>query len=266
MRNSFLNLLVLLLSQTSFGAAPQSPNRGAPTGKVVQLVGSAKAADRPLNYGDLVYAGETIRTDGGSRVKILMTDRSIIDVGEDSAIRIRSYPANLATDSPRELDLDVGTMRTSVRKSPSGKGKFFIRTKSSVLAVRGTELVTTVGKDKINVVVIEGEVQADKVLLTSGQSYNQIYGNSAPPEVRNLPVKELAALRENAVTKLGIDEMSAQGVAQDNGGSRSTASLGNVDTRLFIPKTTKYGELGYPTDSLKNPYVPVSLVVRFKVN
>ncbi len=264
MRKIFL--ITVLFSQVVFGVGPQPGAKGLPTGKVVQLVGTAKAAERGLNYGDLVYAGEVIRTDGGSRVKILMTDRSIIDVGEDSAIRIRNYPANLASDSPRELELELGSMRTSVKKSPSGKGKFFIRTKSSVLAVRGTELVTTVGREnsKLDVVVFEGEVQVDKTLLIAGQRFSQQLGMTG--EVRNLSFKEKDSLRNLAVTEVAIGDLAAQGVAQDNSANRHTASLGNFDTRLFIPKTTKHGEFGYSPASLQNPYVPVSLVVRFKVN
>lgn len=259
------NLLFLASVLSSLAlSAPPAP-KGAPTGKVVQLVGNAKAADRTLNYGDMVYAGETIRTENGSRVKILMTDRSIIDVGEDSAIRIRTYPSNLANDSSRELEIDMGSMRTSVKKSPSGKGKFFIRTKSSVLAVRGTELVTNVGNDGrgLDVTVFEGEVLAGNNVLTAGQRLSQQGG---APQVRTLTVRERESVRNNSVTETGSHDFATQGIAQDNGANRQTASLGNFDTRLFIPRTTKYGELGFPTPPVSSLFIPVSLKVTFVLN
>ncbi len=223
------NLLIFgaFLSTLAFGAGPQ----GAPTGKVVQIVGGAKAAERSLTYGDLVYAGEVIRTDNGSRVKILMTDRSIIDIGEDSAIRIRTYSGPATAEANRELDLELGSIRASVRKSPSGKGKFFIRTKSSVLAVRGTEFGATQDESgNLKVSVFEGVVRiGDKYDLTAGQDFHQMAGNNVP-EMRRLSVKEFSETRNRYTTDStgGGGDAATSLIAGDHASDRNVASFDRI--------------------------------------
>lgn len=246
-------LLLSLLFPVLVLATPQ----GNPTGKVVQIVGSAKAAERALGYGDAVYAGEVIRTDAASRVKILMTDRSIIDIGEDSAIRIRTYPANLASDEARSIDLELGSIRASVKKSPSGKGKFFIRTKSSVLAVRGTEFWTTLNK----LTVSTGAVDVGTKTVNAGQTAS--FDGSAVTEIHNLSEKQVEEERNLYFTNSMRD---AALISITGDPKRDLASvLGAVDPRYHQVGAIGPGGIFYPYNVERNQTsgVPVTVLVSF---
>ena len=223
-------IAAILFANFVFGITPQR----SPTGKVVQIVGGAKSAERPLSYGDFVYAGEVIRTDGGSRVKILMSDRSIIDIGEDSAIRIRTYPANANAESARELDLELGSIRASVKKSPTGQGRFFIRTKSSVLAVRGTEFGVTLVAGNVSLSVFDGSVRFGNLDVVAGQTLQQMGGN-LPPIVRGLSVKEIADTHSQYTTTSTVGDATNL-IAGDLKGDRTLASFDRIshDPRQYV--------------------------------
>lgn len=210
-----------------------------------------------MGYGDPVYAGEVIRTETSSRVKILMTDRSIIDIGEDSAIRIRTYPSNLASDGDRNLDLELGSVRASVKKTQSGKGKFFIRTKSSVLAVRGTEVIM----DQNTATCVTGSADINGKPLGAGQSAT--FDGTSVGEIRNLNAKQLADARERNITDSSGDAVTST-LASDNAGDRKLASIGNVDPRNYQVGILGPGSSFYPnTVATSTTAVPVTVLVTF---
>lgn len=111
-------------------------------GKVVSVIGTAFIRDKPARPGDGVFPGDDVRTGEKSGVKLLMADRSVIDIGANSSFKITEFKTD--RDGSRNVDtsLDFGNLRAAVTKKLDKKSKFFIRTKSSVLAVRGTELFT----------------------------------------------------------------------------------------------------------------------------
>lgn len=126
---------------------------------IVSVNGIAYSGDRRLQPGDRLPEGSQIRTESAAGVKILLPDRSIMDVGPLSKITIEKATK---ADEISSL-LELGTVRSSVQKKTTPKGKFTIRTKASVLAVRGTEFVVNVeevgGQLKEQVSVVGGLVE-----------------------------------------------------------------------------------------------------------
>jgi hypothetical protein len=149
------SLLFLLLHVISFAAISEQ-NAGVVT--VVTVNGAAFSGDKRLQPGDKIPEGTLIRTEAASGVKLLLPDRSIMDIGPNSKLRVEK--ANKEHEISAMLEL--GSVRSSVQKKTNPKAKFTIRTKASVLAVRGTEFVVNVddvgGELKEQVSVMGGEV------------------------------------------------------------------------------------------------------------
>jgi len=142
----------------------------SPVGKVVILKGVARTQKGPLKIGDPIFPKDVISTEKNSAVKVLMTDRSIIDVTEQTVFRVDGYELKNVHDRKVDLSVDFGRIRSSVNKKLNQKGSFLIRTKSSVLAVRGTEFVVASkeidGKMKDEITVFEGKVDVASHLAT----------------------------------------------------------------------------------------------------
>jgi len=156
------------------------------TARVVSINGSAKLGEQPLQVGQNVAVGEWIRTSASSGVKLLMPDRSVIDIGPNTQFRVQTALAD-ATDG----QLEWGSVRASIQKRLEGKTKFRVRTKSSVLSARGTEFaVTSVPKqgtknqfvDQVTVRSGVVEMQApglEKLMLDAGKQVTALAQTTA---------------------------------------------------------------------------------------
>lgn len=127
-----------------------------PAGRVVAVNGSVFVNEKPTKPGDIVNGGDVVRTGEKSSVKLLMRDRSIFDLGPSTTFRIAKYEVG---PQGRDVDttLETGDARASIAKDLKKKPKFYLRTKWSVLAVRGTEF--RVVADNPMLVVREGSVE-----------------------------------------------------------------------------------------------------------
>ncbi len=161
----FSLLLGLLFFCGSVFAAP------SPAARVVSVNGTATVNEHALKPGDTVLSGEEIHTRERSGVKLLLSDRSIIDIGPSTTFKVSEVRVAPSGERNVDLSLDTGSVRASVTKKLDKKSKFFIRTKSSVMAVRGTEVSATwelVGNEaNQQITVFEG-----KVVLTHDRAGN----------------------------------------------------------------------------------------------
>lgn len=94
-----------------------------------------------LKPGDTIEKGSVINTSSNGAVKILFSDKSIIDLGASTLFKVDEY--NLKNEADREvgMSLPYGKIRASVNVPVSARGKFTIRTKAATMGVRGTEFV-----------------------------------------------------------------------------------------------------------------------------
>src|SRR5690606_273143 len=112
--------------------------------RVVSLEGVATVVGKKLRPGDALKEGTEIRTADATVVKLLLADDTIVDLGPNSTFQVERMRPKNGADREVTLRLDLGKARTSIQKKLNRGGKFLIRTKASVLAVRGTELLLDV--------------------------------------------------------------------------------------------------------------------------
>jgi hypothetical protein len=152
-----------------------------PCARVAITVGTVtNDAKVRLEPGSLITQGTTVRTGPSSLAKFLLNDDSLLDLGPSTTFRFTHCEGKTETPSI-DLELMLGNVRASVsKKSPGQREKFQIRTRSSVLAVRGTELFASwqlnrQGQIEEQVGVTEGQVQVTS-LITPGSPSFQISG------------------------------------------------------------------------------------------
>lgn len=135
-------------------AFPQFSN-GSETsiGDVVTASGSVKARgatgknSRNLESGGKIYLKEVINTGSDGRVKILLHDKTILDIGPSSLFEVEKYSAknaegkNGSGERQVQVSLPYGKLRTAVTEKLKGDGQFKVKTATATMGVRGTEFV-----------------------------------------------------------------------------------------------------------------------------
>ncbi len=151
--------LILLLFTTSAFAGKVTSLKG-----IVTLHKLTDKTFTPIQIGSVINYGDVIETKAKSFVKIKFPDKSSYILGPNSKLSITKQ----TPDSPKILNLLEGRIKGLVMKGqskPSGyHHKVFVKTRSAILGVRGTEFVTSYnGKNHITSnITLKGEVDLYK--------------------------------------------------------------------------------------------------------
>ena len=153
-----LVLLTLLLP----GAA-----RAEAVGRVLAMRGGASIKPagakefQALARGQDVTEGAVIKTDGGGAARLLMNDRSILDLGPSSHITVARYQVDRA-QKKRSVGIHVfvGKLWARVTNVFGQDKNYEIHTANAVAGVRGTELIVSVElSGKAEVICVSGSVE-----------------------------------------------------------------------------------------------------------
>ena len=133
------------------------------SGTVTVAVGDVKAtgedgAETPVEKGDKVAVGTTIKTGGDSRAVVVITPRSAIRIAANSEVVIEVVDEEA---SPKQvmIDLKDGSLGALLKPNAEGELDFKVRTPSGVAAARGTFYSVVVEDGKGYTQVKEGRVE-----------------------------------------------------------------------------------------------------------
>lgn len=187
---------------------------------------------RELKVGDSLYEGDLINTSSGASAKILMADRTIIDVGPTTVFKVEEFKlGNNVKERQVDLSMQYGKIRTLVSQKLNDSGKFKVHTRSATMGVRGTEFLVMSDVDGVSkkddaskgtqtqVVVLEGKVAVD----TPKEA------KAGMPAVPSAPVMltKGTAITVN-VQSSGADALKGGGGEQ---GTRTVASASSVQVQ-----------------------------------
>jgi len=131
-------------------------------GEATQLSPGARAA-RAVELGDKFLEDTSILTGPKSFIKIKFKDNTEINLGPESKIVISEMKSN----SPGVISLLKGKIRTEVEKNKSADApnKFFIKTRTAAMGVRGTEFQTIYNPENrvTSLLTYKGEVAMAKI-------------------------------------------------------------------------------------------------------
>lgn len=120
---------------------------------------------KKLGKGDWVVEGAIVRTGEKSFAKLSFIDKSTMNVGPSSEMKIEKF----SKDEAGVINVLSGKIRSKVTKNyldmDQDKSKLFIKSKSAVMGIRGTDFMFTANKKTGNTtaVLFEGKVVFNKL-------------------------------------------------------------------------------------------------------
>ena len=177
-------LLAVLVALT----LPANAQGQARIGTVVQQLGTVTVlrGSEPavLRIGAPVFQGDRVITGSMSRIRIELTDRSVLAIGAETDIALTEQVSDGGGNPVRNVvSLLYGIVRATVlRVGP--RQAFDIETQSAIASARSTDWLVEAGPDASAVFVVDGEVSVEaraggSVLLTPGLGTDVI--GTAPP-------------------------------------------------------------------------------------
>ena len=196
-----------------------------------------KATPHALKTGDKLYPGDVINTGSDSRLKLLLADWSVIDLGPSTLFKIGEMTNPNGKTGARNVKLGMkyGTIRAAVNRKLEKKSKFQVRTPSATMGVRGTEFVVKaenafmksgvegpksggpVSLGKTEVIVTKGKVgvalqsqgrgpsaQQKTFAVTAGKSFTATTGSAggaSSPKVSNVSQTQMTSAVSSASMK-----------------------------------------------------------------
>jgi hypothetical protein len=145
-----------------------------------ELLRDGNGKPAPLNAGQLVHAGDVIRTGPNGSVELRWArwaGGTRIKLGPNTRFTVKRAVANRSSGNEESrLRVDEGSIWVRLRKKLTGKSKFEVETPTAVAAVRGTVFKVSVDKDGTSrVSVWEGTVAvalgaAGEVMVSDGSA------------------------------------------------------------------------------------------------
>jgi hypothetical protein len=285
-------------------AAPAATPSSA--GTAVSLIGrvlirnedKTGAQVRELKVGEPLYAGDVVNTRSDATVKLMMADKSIIDLGASTLFKVNEWALKHSDDRVVAMTLGYGKIRASVNTPVGPKGRFTIKTKAATMGVRGTEFIVSseladpkagagkgAGKSvTTQITVVHGKVDFvdhaasshNPIEITGGKQLTTVANligentvqrssaSEAPPKVVDVPPAQLKTLIADAKVQ---DQTFKQAVIIDTS-NKNQPSYGTSTMTSIIasappppPVPQKPGDFGIPgTFQPMIPQIPVNVL------
>ncbi len=190
------SLLFFFVSAEALAARPSIASVIKMRGTVTKLLPGALEAT-VVSEGDQLQEDTSVVTGAKSFVKIKFIDNSELNMGPESKIVISEMKA----DSAGVISLLKGRIRTEVQKvtkdQDQAKNKFYIRTRTAAMGVRGTDFQTIYNPDNrmTSLLTYKGAVALAKVDESTHQRFEEgtteVTRNDVTkaPEVKQIPGK-----------------------------------------------------------------------------
>jgi hypothetical protein len=165
MRNHFaIAAIVAVLALPGIrGTASAAPQAGEVLALFGQCVVETGGRTKPLQLGDAVYIGDTVYVEAGAKLKLRMSDGSVIAVASGGRLTIADYRVGDGGQSrDAVLSLGAGLLRAVV-PALTGPPHFEVDTATSVAAVRSTDWFIEAKAESTQVGVLEGRVSLKSV-------------------------------------------------------------------------------------------------------
>lgn len=193
----------------------------ADVGRVISLRGEASITRGTtgsyeriaLERGTTVEQGDQIRTDADAAVRIVFSDRSLLNIGPNASVVIQDYTV-AKSERRRRVGIKLWAGRAWARVTTwfgSGDSRFEVKTPNAVAGVRGTEFAVNVDPEgETTVTVFEGAVEvgpldpsAQLAMLSPGQRGR--VKTDGTTQTESVPNGELQRDRQRSQRSGGLD-------------------------------------------------------------
>ncbi len=227
--------------------------------------------------------GAEVETQKGSFAKLMFIDRSSINVGPASKMKIETFPQ----DKAGIISLVKGKIRSKVTKnymnnSETDKSKLFIKTKTAAMGVRGTDFQVSFNEDNdsTSLVTFEGAVAMGQIngdlgrfdqsklesIVSSTSAVmvrrGQFSGASPKQEKVTAPTKispvQLETLEKNEVPGLKTSAEASGGNGASNTPAAEVAKGPTKKYRSIVPPGMDAKEVANTSSSLESAITQVA--------
>ena len=160
------------------------------------LIRSERKGGQPVRIakkGDPVFVGDTVNTSSSASVKVLMNDKTIIDIGASALFHVKKVEGG-GPGRKIEIGLPYGTARAAVAKPLGPGGEFKVRSSAATMGVRGTEFVISS--------TIDSPAQINRSVTPASSSAGQA------PRTTVTVLQGLVAVEQNPVAPAARDARS----------------------------------------------------------
>ncbi len=137
----FLAASLSLGSASAFAAEPAGKAVGVVGKVLVRNLDSSKPEMRFMKVGDPVERGTLINTGSGASVKLMLKDKTILDLGGSTLFKVDEFLLKNGDNRNVQMSMDYGKVRASVNTPVGAAGRFSIKTQAATMGVRGTEFI-----------------------------------------------------------------------------------------------------------------------------
>jgi hypothetical protein len=217
-----------------------------------------------LKVDDWVQNGDVIKTAEKSFVKLIFVDKSLMNVGPKSEMKIESF----AGKDSGVIDLVKGKIRAQVTKDylqikDRDKSKLFIKTPNAVMGVRGTDFMISTNGTNTATVLFEGEIVFNKLDSREDLSSSRleeivdrgvkIYPGEFSVMEANRPLPTVPSL-------LNVQQKENLEKNQEFNSDRSPSNAGTDSAKSVVPAGLNGQVVSNSSDTLKNEVAQVGQV------
>ena len=169
-RGLIAGLLCLLMSPLPAVCAPAAS--GQPAGQIRALIPAATRNAQRATVNEQLDWNDLLRTEQKGRLRVGLTDGSILSVGSNSELRVVQHDA---ASQQTSLEMNLGKVRSKVVKVTQPGGKFEMKTPNAVIGVIGTDFYVGYNGNQTTVICYTGKVWVSplgnaKVVKNSGNA------------------------------------------------------------------------------------------------
>jgi hypothetical protein len=146
----------VLSARGAAGNPPQGSQAGAVSALLPRGVAERAGSEKNLALHDAVFWNDLVKTIDLGRMRILLGDQSVLNIGARSSMRI--VPASGASQLSN-LELEFGRFRAKVIKKMGPANRVTITTPTAALGVVGTHFYVRGDAKEATIIVFEGTVQ-----------------------------------------------------------------------------------------------------------
>jgi hypothetical protein len=212
-----------------------------------------------LNINDWVKSGDVVKTAEKSFVKLIFIDKSQMNIGPNSEMKIAKYQG----DEAGVIDLVKGKIRSQVTKDylQNGKSKLLIKTPNAVMGIRGTDFLISTNGKTTSAVLFEGTVVFNK-LETAGNLSNTRLEEIVDRGVRVAPGEFSVVDKERSIptmpARLNIQQLEVLEKNQSFDSERTPSNAVNEVSKSVVPDGLSGQQVSNSVETLKNEVAQIA--------
>lgn len=202
-------------------------------GNAIAVVPAVKGASRTLQSGDSVFFRELIQASSGGETKLEFLDKTNLTVGSGSTVTLDRFVYDPNAGRARQFTLSMTKGAFRFVTGVSEEQAYELKTPTSTMGVRGTNVLVVVGSGFTSMRVDEGTV----VVCNKKAPPGAVHQNPPPKECTTVPTGSGTTVYSNGTfsAPVGLEGVDPGALIQAAGLNGTPAVTGGLGGELAAP-------------------------------